>query len=138
MLPVDHLMARADEVALADLVEDRWVDNDFAQGWCRRNLLEACRAAGFHPPFHVEAHDYPTAIAFVDAGVGITVLPRLAARQLPPGVVAVPVALPTPVRSIYALVQTSVEKTPPVRIALGILLDSAAEGATPTAGRATA
>jgi DNA-binding transcriptional LysR family regulator len=49
------------------------------------NLVEACHAAGFTPPFHVEAHDYPTAIAFVDAGIGITVLPGLAARNLPAG-----------------------------------------------------
>jgi DNA-binding transcriptional LysR family regulator len=82
------------------------------------NLVEACHAAGFTPPFHVEAHDYPTAIAFVDAGIGITVLPGLAARNLPAGVVTVPVVGPTPRRSIYALVQTSIEDTPPARAVL--------------------
>ena len=105
----------------AELAGERWVDNDFARGRCRRNLIEACRAAGFSPPFHVEAHDYPTAIAFVDAGIGLTVLPRLGAANLPAGVVAVPVTGPTPLRSIYALVQTSVEATPPVRRVVQIL-----------------
>ena len=70
---------RTTELDLAELAGERWVDNDFARGWCRRNLIEACHAAGFSPPFHVEAHDYPTAIAFVAAGIGVTVLPRLGA-----------------------------------------------------------
>jgi DNA-binding transcriptional LysR family regulator len=118
LLPAGHPLAGQASVELGRLAAERWVDNDFGAGWCRRNLIEACRAAGFSPPFHVEAHDYPTAIAFVDAGIGITVLPRLGARQLPPGVTAVPVTAPTPQRSIYALVNTSTEDTPPVRAAL--------------------
>jgi DNA-binding transcriptional LysR family regulator len=122
-----HPLAGAAEIELAQLAADRWVDNDIARGWCRRNLLQACQAAGFSPPFQVEAHDYPTAIAFVDAGIGLTVLPRLAARHLPAGVVAVPVTAPTPQRSIYALVRTSVEATAPVRTALAVL-DRCARG----------
>lgn len=77
VLPVGHPLAGRTALDLVELAADRWVDNDFARGWCRRNLIEACHAAGFSPPFHVEAHDYPTALAFVAAGVGLTVLPRL-------------------------------------------------------------
>ncbi|GIJ72373.1 LysR family transcriptional regulator [Virgisporangium ochraceum] len=121
VLPRSHPLAGEPAVDLARLAGDRWVDNDFARGWCRQNLVEACQAAGFSPPFHVEAHDYPTAVAFVDAGIGITVLPRIGAANLPPGAVAVPVANPTPERSIHALVQTAVLDTPPVRRALQLL-----------------
>src|SRR5690606_34597388 len=88
VLPEGHRFAGQDEVELAELAEESWVDNDFARGWCRRNLLEACTAAGFSPTFHVEAHDYPTAMAFVEAGIGMTVLPELGAAHLPPGTVA--------------------------------------------------
>ncbi|AGZ41850.1 LysR family transcriptional regulator [Actinoplanes friuliensis] len=115
VLPKDHPLAGEDTVDLGRLAGERWIDNDFARGWCRRNLVEACRAAGFSPPFRVEAHDYPTAIAFVAAGIGVTVLPRLGAATLPGGVVAVPVTGPVVQRSIYALVQTAVASTPPVR-----------------------
>jgi DNA-binding transcriptional LysR family regulator len=121
VLPSGHPLAERDAIDLVDLAGDRWVDNDFARGWCRRNLIEACHAAGFSPPFHVEAHDYPTAMAFVAAGIGVTVLPTLGARQLPPGVVAVPVTSPTPVRSIYALVREGVADTPAVRTVLRVL-----------------
>jgi DNA-binding transcriptional LysR family regulator len=118
VLPKDHPLAGGGSVELTQLAGERWVDNDIARGWCRRNLLQACRAAGFNPPFHVEAHDYATAIAFVDAGIGLTVLPRLAAGNHPAGVVAVPVTGPTPQRSIYALVQAAIEGTGPARTAL--------------------
>lgn len=118
VLPHDHPFADRAEIELADLIDERWVDNDFARGWCRRNLVEACLAAGFAPTFHVEAHDYPTAVAFVEAGIGITVLPALGAAHLPAGTVAVPVVHPTPERSIYVLVNDAVGDSPPARTAL--------------------
>ena len=134
VLPTTHQLAGRAAVDLIELATDRWVDNDFARGWCRRNLIEACHAAGFSPPFHVEAHDYPTAMAFVAAGIGLTVLPRLGARQLPPGVVAVPVTSPTPVRSIFALVRDGVADTPAVRTVLAELTRLGASTATAEAG----
>jgi DNA-binding transcriptional LysR family regulator len=121
VLPRAHPLAARPAIGLAELAPESWVDNDSSHGWCRRNLIRACHAAGFAPPFRVEAHDYHTAIAFVDAGIGITVLPGLAARNLPDGVVSVPVTGPTPHRSIYVLVQSAVEQTPPVQAALATL-----------------
>lgn len=121
VLPDDHPLVDRSAIDLVELAADRWVDNDFARGWCRRNLVEACHAAGFSPPFHVEAHDYPTALAFVAAGIGLTVMPRLGARHLPPGVVAVSVVSPTPIRSIYALARDGVAQTPAVTTALAVL-----------------
>jgi len=121
VLPAGHELAGRDEVDLAELADERWVDNDVARGWCRRNLVEACAAAGFHPPFHVEAHDYRTALAFVAAGIGITVLPRLGAVALPAGTVVVPVVRPTPVRTILAVVRDAVADTPPMVAALAEL-----------------
>ena len=130
VLDAGHPLADRAQIDLVELAGDRWVDNDFARGWCRRNLVEACHAAGFSPPFHVEAHDYPTAIAFVAAGIGLTVLPRLGARHLPSGVVAVPVTSPTPVRSIYALVREGVADTPAARTVLAVL-ERVGRGAAP-------
>jgi DNA-binding transcriptional LysR family regulator len=122
VVPAGHPVAGRASVGLPELAGERWVDNDFARGRCRANLIDACRAAGFSPPFHVEAHDYPTALAFVDAGIGITVLPRLGAANLPAGVAAVPVTCPTPQRSIYAVVQSSVAASPAARAALLMLV----------------
>jgi DNA-binding transcriptional LysR family regulator len=121
VVPAGHPLAALESVELAQLAGERWVDNDVARGWCRRVLIEACRAAGFSPPFQVETHDFTTAIAFVDAGIGLTVVPRLGARNLPAGTVAIAITNPTPQRSIYAVVQPSVVDTPPARAALTAL-----------------
>ncbi|MFC7549232.1 LysR family transcriptional regulator [Plantactinospora sp. GCM10030261] len=124
-LPAGHRFADQEEVDLAALADERWVDNDFARGWCRAILIEACTAAGFSPAFRVEAHDFPTALAFVGAGIGLTVLPALGAVKLPDGVTRVRVVRPTPIRSIYAVVADAVERTPAVRIVLLALREAA-------------
>ncbi len=126
VLPAGHRLADEEEVDLADLADDRWVDNDFARGWCRANLIEACTAAGFSPVFRVEAHDYPTALAFVGAGIGLTVLPALGAAKLPDGVARVRLVRPTPIRSIYVVVHDAVEHTPAVQTAVAALREAAA------------
>ncbi|WP_233558675.1 LysR substrate-binding domain-containing protein [Micromonospora radicis] len=89
------------------------------------NLIEACTAAGFSPIFGVEAHDYPTAIAFVGAGIGPTVLPALAAARLPDGVTSARLLRPTPIRSIQVVVPDAVAHTPPVRTAVAALREAA-------------
>lgn len=121
VLPVGHPLRSRDQVDLIDLSDERWVDNDFSRGPCRRVVLDACAAAGFSPAFHIEAHDYPSAIAFVAAGVGITVLPRLGTISLPPGTRAMPVVHPVPTRRIMLRVKRSVENHPAVRRAVELL-----------------
>ena len=126
VLPRAHPLADQTTIELGKLASEDWVDNDWGRGFCRATLIEACHAAGFAPPFRVEARDYPTAVAFVDAGIGVTVVPGLAARHLPEGVVRVPVTAPTPRRILYAVVQTAVEDTPVVRSVLATLRECAA------------
>ena len=121
VVPVDHPMAGQTQVALGELASERWVDNDFNRGFCRQVILDACTEAGFTPDFRIETHDYPTAISFVAAGVGVTVLPSLGAAQLPAGVVAIPLVSPTPVRHVYVAVKASVEHHPAARRAVDLL-----------------
>jgi DNA-binding transcriptional LysR family regulator len=130
VVPTGHRFAGKEEIELAELADEPWIDNDFARGWCRRKLLEACAAAGFSPTFHVEAHDYPTALAFVDAGIGPTVLPELGTISLPPNTVPVRLVRPTPVRSVYVVAADPVADTPPVRAAIDTLRAAAAREAT--------
>ncbi|MFG2102808.1 LysR family transcriptional regulator [Micromonospora echinaurantiaca] len=125
VLPAGHRLAGRAEADLIDLADEGWVDNDFARGWCRENLIEACTAAGFSPAFRVEAHDYPTALAFVAAGIGPTVLPALGAANLPPNVSCVRLVRPTPIRSIHAVVHDAVAHAPAVRTAVAALREAA-------------
>ena len=91
-------------------------------------MLDACAAAGFSPAFPVETHDYPSAIAFVAAGVGITVLPRLGTAVLPDGVRAVPVVDPVPYRRIMLRTRNSVRDHPAVQRATALLRSRARAG----------
>ena len=103
MVHRDHPLAAAGELQLTDLQEDRWISNDDLRSIHTRLVTAACEAAGFRPRYVVQAQDHPTAVGFVAAGVGVTVLPGLAARVHPPAAAPVPIAAPTPVRQISAL-----------------------------------
>ncbi|WP_091525492.1 LysR substrate-binding domain-containing protein [Microlunatus soli] len=121
VLPVGHRLADRQQIALAELAEESWVDNDVARGSCRQILLDACAAAGFSPGFQIETQDYPTAVAFVAAGAGITVLPRLGLGTPPAGVRVVALEDPTPTRSILVRSRQSLRNNPAVRRLLGLL-----------------
>lgn len=125
VLPADHPLAHSSFIELATLRGERWVDNDFSRGPCRQVMLNACAAAGFVPTFHIETHDYPSALAFVAVGTGITVLPRLGTVVLPHGVVAIPVVRPVPMRRIMLRVKRSVRDHPAVRRAVTMLQEQA-------------
>ncbi|HMS73678.1 LysR family transcriptional regulator [Gordonia sp. (in: high G+C Gram-positive bacteria)] len=112
VVPSDSGFGACEEVVLRDLVSLPWIDNDVARGICRANLLKACTAAGFAPDFAVEAHDFRTAIRFVAAGVGLTVVPGLAVRDLPDGVHVVRICDPTPVRQIVLRTRNGVRGVP--------------------------
>ncbi|MFM6849732.1 MAG: LysR family transcriptional regulator [Terrabacter sp.] len=105
ILPVDHPLAGEDGVNLAQLSGDTWIRNDLPHTTCSRIFAAACESAGFLPRFAVQAQDHITAIAFVKAGVGITAVPQLAARIIPPEVRVLPLTAPTPVRHIAAVVR---------------------------------
>ena len=121
VVPADHRLAGRGRVPLVELAEEAWVDNDVARGSCRQILLDSCAAAGFSPGFQIETQDYPTAIAFVAAGAGITVLPRLGLGTPPPGVAVLGVDDPTPRREIFVRSKESLRANPAVRRLLAVL-----------------
>ena len=131
VVPADHAFAGRELVDMAELEHERWIDNDVRRGACRQAVLDACAAAGFTPRFVVETTDYPSALRFVARGVGVTVLPRLGATELPPGTVAVDVCNPAPRRTIVAYVKDSECRNPVVRRAMHLLREAAATASRP-------
>lgn len=121
VLPRDHERAGATSVALTDLRGETWVSSDHPHSIGHRLLVATCSSAGIRPRFTVQAQDHHTAIAFVAAGVGVSVMPGLAAAHLPPSVVRVPVSPPTPVRHLAALVRVGAVPNPPAERALEVL-----------------
>lgn len=129
----DDPLAGRGEVPLVELAGRRWIDNDLNDGACRRVLLRACAEAGFAPEFAVETHDYHTAIPFVATGIGLTVVPGLGIRDLPPGVTTVRIVAPTPVRRIFVAVRKSAAQHPAALRAVDLLRE-AVDGAVAGAG----
>lgn len=64
-------------VPLAELAAEQWIAP--GPSLCRTALNEACRRAGFTPDVVSETNNYQAMIGLVAAGVGVAVVPRLAA-----------------------------------------------------------
>ncbi|MEU4668003.1 LysR substrate-binding domain-containing protein [Amycolatopsis sp. NPDC023774] len=72
VLPLDHPLVDADEVALADLSGEQWVTRAH-----RAPYETMCRLAGFEPQITFRAADYHSRQGLVAAGMGVSLLPRL-------------------------------------------------------------
>ena len=131
VLPAAHALADRSEVELSALADQRWIAHDSEESWCVINLHRAALSAGFTPPYSVRTTNHPTAIAFVAAGIGIAVMPRLCTTDLPDGVRAVTVVNPTPTRSVHLMVRRAVESSPAVQLVVGGLLAKAQASAPP-------
>jgi DNA-binding transcriptional LysR family regulator len=77
----NHVLARRRSVTLNSLAEDPFV---FFKGRARDSALAACRAAGFEPRLACESGELETVRALVAAGLGLALLPELAAQRARP------------------------------------------------------
>jgi molybdate transport repressor ModE-like protein len=100
ILPKGHRLAKRRQLRLADLADEAWIASSDVDG-CRQITERACQDAGFAPRVAFEADETLAAQALVAAGVGVTVLPRLALTTLHPAVTALPLSKP-PVRRVWA------------------------------------
>ncbi|MEV0113754.1 LysR substrate-binding domain-containing protein [Streptomyces sp. NPDC050844] len=80
-------------VRVADLEQHRLVM--FRHGYDLRELtVAACRAAGFEPDFAVEGGEMDAVLGFVQAGLGVAVVPRMVAERAGRGLRMTPLARP--------------------------------------------
>lgn len=86
ILPRQHRLAATARIRLAALARDPFVFFPRRLGASFYDeLMACCRAAGFEPRIVQEATQWPTVVALVEAGMGVTIAPasvaRLAARH---------------------------------------------------------
>ena len=98
IVPAGHPLIGQGPVSLSDLRRETWVSNDYPRSIGHRMVVAHCNAVGFRPRFTVQSQDHYT-------GIGVSVLPGLAARDLPASVVRIPLSPPAPVRHLAALVR---------------------------------
>jgi DNA-binding transcriptional LysR family regulator len=86
-VPADHPLAAGETVDVAALAEAPWIDSPLA---CVPR--EAVGAPGPAGGLAFAGDDFATVLALVAGGLGVTLLPRLALRAVPPGVAVRPLA----------------------------------------------
>src|SRR5690606_35061135 len=81
-LPADHPLSQRESVSLAELRDEGFIL--CREGYHLRTLtLRACEAAGFQPRVTVSGTDVDTALRFVQAGLGVTLIPEFVAGSAP-------------------------------------------------------
>jgi DNA-binding transcriptional LysR family regulator len=104
-LPHGHRLAGDDDVDLRDLSGETWIEA--APRGQPTQLVTACAAAGFTPRSGLRVAEWSGKFGFVAAGLGVTLVPELAARAVPDGLVLRPLRGMAPVRKVYAALPES-------------------------------
>jgi DNA-binding transcriptional LysR family regulator len=104
-LPPDHRMASRRHIDLAELADEPFLLTELG-GTCADSniMLHACRDAGFAPNVRLESEDYNALQGMAAAGLGVSIVPRMATVGSHPGVVLRPLKAPAPTRTITAAV----------------------------------
>jgi len=122
----DAAAASAGPVSLATLADREWVAP--RPGCTCHQMMElACGSAGFVPREVAHCTDFAATLALVAAGVGVALLPELAAHRLPDGVTTRQVS-PGSARDVFALIRPGGDRHPAARVVLDHL--SGAAGAS--------
>lgn len=101
LLPRAHPSTRIAGLTLRQLAREPWVGGSADSAWFRM-ARGACRAAGFDPAIALASDDYVAVQAFVAAGLGVALVPGLAAAHLLPGVEVRALDTGAPSRRIWA------------------------------------
>ena len=117
------------QVPMGALAGQALIDNDYHGNSCTRIIRNACRAAGFAPRYVARSEDHHTALAFVAAGVGATIVPSLAVPESMTGVDSRELVNPSPRRRIVVHVRDGAADAPPVVRALELLDEAATKQA---------
>jgi DNA-binding transcriptional LysR family regulator len=93
---------------------------------CAEMIQRACARAGFVPTIVARATDFAVLLSLVAAGAGVTLVPALAARWLPPQVRLLSPAEPV-TRQIFTVSRRGGDRKPAVRVVLDALAAEAAQ-----------
>lgn len=125
-LPADHRWARSKQAPrLADLSGQGWIYG--ASGPWREITLAACAQAGFVPDQAHVASDWRAILDMVAAGMGLALVPRLAAAGHTPGTVLRVPAGDRPWRHVIAVVRAGSGEHPRIEAALSALRRTASD-----------
>ncbi|WP_233520155.1 LysR substrate-binding domain-containing protein [Prauserella sp. PE36] len=111
---------------LARLADEPWIAADRDDD-LHELLRRACGVAGFVPRLDFTSSDYTVIFALVEAGLGVSLVPRLAFESLSADVVLREVSEPSVERTVSVAVRAGSARQPPVAAVLAALRRIAAE-----------
>ena len=111
LVPTGHRLAKAErDPSLRDLRDESWVGGAGGSTWFRV-VRDSCRRQGFGPRVGVGSDDHVAVQALVAAGLGVAVVPGLAASVRVRGVTARDLRGPGPVRKLAVALPASDYRT---------------------------
>ncbi|MEU8774759.1 LysR family transcriptional regulator [Streptomyces sp. NPDC048606] len=123
-VPADHPLADRTRISLAEFAEDDWISWNEGQ-FCHEWLVFTLRGTGIEPRIAHIAEEHHTQLAFVEAGLGVCVTPRLGRGPVPAGVRLLPVC-DTVRRHVYVVWRADAGRRPSIRAAVEALHEAAA------------
>lgn len=113
-------------LALAELSERPWIgahrDDEL------RSMLErACALAGFEPRFDFTSSDYTVIFALVEAGLGVSLVPRLALESMSTSIQLRAVTEPQLSRTVLVAIRAGSGRNPAIATVIRALREVAAE-----------
>jgi DNA-binding transcriptional LysR family regulator len=135
-MPAGHRLADERKLDLGRFAEEPWMLATSQTCPDSRLFLRACHEAGFEPRIAFQNDDYPAILGFVAAGVGVALIPDMAARGVRDDVVVRQLDPAPPSRPIIAVVPSGY-RSPAVGAMLEVLGDITEEwvAGTMAAGR---
>jgi DNA-binding transcriptional LysR family regulator len=127
VVPSDHRLADRGRIKLGELADEPLVAENEDHQVCWHLLQRALRGAGITPRVAARCQDHHTAMAMTAAGLGFTLVPRLAAGALPAGCRPLSLSDPEPERRIVTHVRDTARLNPAVERAVELLHAIAAE-----------
>lgn len=128
VVPADHPLAARDAVRPRDLADEPFI---LTRAGCERLVLAALGSQGAAPNVRHEVTEAPSIIAMVGEGLGVSVMPGLAATN-PPATVALRPLKPRAERALSLAVSPNHTPSPAVRAVLAEAANPAVSG---SAGR---
>jgi DNA-binding transcriptional LysR family regulator len=125
-IPALHPLADAPDLGLASFSGEQWMLGTTTACPDSRLFLRACHDAGFEPRIAFQNDDYSAVLGFVAAGVGVALIPDMAARGVRGDVVIRELDPAPPPRPIMVAVPAGF-RTPAVEAMIVMLSEVAAD-----------
>jgi DNA-binding transcriptional LysR family regulator len=123
LLPHHHRFAGRRALRLDQLANETWIGGI---GAYHHILHHSCQDAGFEPHVAYRTDDYRAIQAFVAAGLGVAMLPRLALALMPPRIARVAIRPHSPLRRISAARLAKSFRSPATDTMVRVLTETAA------------